>query len=55
MSETELCRLCAETKPDVIGIADAEGEKLSIQCKIAKYLHIEVSNLIQKNQINHHK
>lgn len=43
MAELDLCRLCAESKPDIIGIYDAEGQKLSIHDKIAKYLHIEVN------------
>ncbi|KAK0098679.1 hypothetical protein PV326_005090 [Microctonus aethiopoides] len=43
MAELDLCRLCAESKPDIIGIYDAEGQKLSIHDKIAKYLHIEIA------------
>ncbi|XP_043284345.1 zinc finger protein 3 homolog [Venturia canescens] len=42
MSESELCRLCAETKDELIGIYDAEGQKLAIEGKIAKCLQIQV-------------
>ncbi|XP_024937279.1 zinc finger protein 567 isoform X2 [Cephus cinctus] len=42
MSEPELCRLCAETKENFIGIYDAEGQKLAIEAKIAKCLQIQV-------------
>ena len=42
MTESELCRLCAETKENVIGIYDAEGQKLAIEAKIAKCLQIQV-------------
>ncbi|XP_076624470.1 uncharacterized protein LOC143343448 isoform X2 [Colletes latitarsis] len=42
MTEPELCRLCAETKENFIGIYDAEGQKLAIEAKIAKCLQIQV-------------
>ncbi|XP_076277236.1 uncharacterized protein LOC143207526 isoform X3 [Lasioglossum baleicum] len=42
MTEPELCRLCAETKENFIGIYDAEGQKLAIDAKIAKCLQIQV-------------
>ncbi|XP_011630595.1 zinc finger protein 479-like isoform X1 [Pogonomyrmex barbatus] len=42
MTEPELCRLCAETKENLIGIYDAEGQKLAIEAKIAKCLQIQV-------------
>ncbi|XP_066586730.1 zinc finger protein 626-like [Prorops nasuta] len=42
MSEPELCRLCAESKENFIGIYDAEGQKLEIEAKIAKCLQIRV-------------
>ncbi|XP_053994972.1 putative zinc finger protein 66 isoform X1 [Hylaeus volcanicus] len=42
MTEPELCRLCAETKENCIGIYDAEGRKLAIEAKIAKCLQIQV-------------
>ncbi|XP_031837799.1 uncharacterized protein LOC116429230 isoform X2 [Nomia melanderi] len=42
MSEPELCRLCAETKENFIGIYDTEGQKLAIEAKIAKCLQIQV-------------
>ncbi|XP_012221148.2 zinc finger protein 892-like isoform X1 [Linepithema humile] len=42
MTEPELCRLCAETKENLIGIYDVEGEKLGIENKIAKCLRIEI-------------
>ncbi|XP_076163197.1 uncharacterized protein LOC143144552 isoform X1 [Ptiloglossa arizonensis] len=42
MTEPELCRLCAETKENCIGIYDAEGQKLAIEAKIAKCLQIQV-------------
>ncbi|CAK9796263.1 Zinc finger protein 585A [Anthophora plagiata] len=42
MTESELCRLCAETKENFIGIYDAEGQKLAIEAKIAKCLQIQV-------------
>lgn len=42
MTESELCRLCAETKENFIGIYEAEGQKLAIEAKIAKCLQIQV-------------
>ncbi|KAL6422112.1 hypothetical protein ACFW04_010872 [Cataglyphis niger] len=42
MTEPELCRLCAETKANLIGIYEAEGQKLAIEAKIAKCLQIQV-------------
>ncbi|XP_076247401.1 uncharacterized protein LOC143187208 isoform X1 [Calliopsis andreniformis] len=42
MTEPELCRLCAETKENCIGIYDTEGQKLAIEAKIAKCLQIQV-------------
>ncbi|XP_014486894.1 PREDICTED: zinc finger protein 773-like isoform X1 [Dinoponera quadriceps] len=42
MTEPELCRLCAETKENLIGIYDAEGQRLAIEAKIAKCLQIQV-------------
>ncbi|XP_015437887.1 PREDICTED: putative zinc finger protein 735 [Dufourea novaeangliae] len=42
MTEPELCRLCAETKENFIGIYDAEGQKLAIEAKISKCLQIQV-------------
>ncbi|XP_076766153.1 uncharacterized protein LOC143432997 [Xylocopa sonorina] len=42
MTEPELCRLCAETKENFIGIYDAEGQKLAIEAKITKCLQIQV-------------
>ncbi|KAL0124799.1 hypothetical protein PUN28_006570 [Cardiocondyla obscurior] len=42
MTEPDLCRLCAETKENLIGIYDAEGQKLAIETKIAKCLQIQV-------------
>ncbi|XP_071625990.1 uncharacterized protein [Temnothorax longispinosus] len=42
MTEPELCRLCAETKENLIGIYDPEGQKLAIEAKIAKCLQIQV-------------
>ncbi|XP_011311350.1 zinc finger protein 577 [Fopius arisanus] len=42
MSDTELCRLCAESKIKVIGIYDPEGLKLAIEEKIAKFLDLQV-------------
>jgi hypothetical protein len=42
MTGPELCRLCAETKESLIGIYDAEGQKLAIEIKIAKCLQIQV-------------
>lgn len=42
MTGPELCRLCAETKESLIGIYDAEGQKLAIEAKIAKCLQIQV-------------
>ncbi|XP_012251182.2 zinc finger protein 85-like isoform X2 [Athalia rosae] len=42
MSEPHLCRLCAETKENFIGIYDAEGQKLEIESKIKKCLQIKV-------------
>ncbi|XP_017763558.1 PREDICTED: zinc finger protein 883-like [Eufriesea mexicana] len=42
MTEPELCRLCAETKENFIGIYEAEGQKLAIEAKIAKCLQIQV-------------
>lgn len=36
------CRLCAEIKESLVGILEAEGQKLDIQCKIAKCLNIQV-------------
>lgn len=47
MSEPELCRLCAETKRELIGIYDAEGQKLAIEGKIAKCLQIQVKFLFK--------
>ncbi|XP_043591183.1 zinc finger protein 737-like isoform X3 [Bombus pyrosoma] len=41
MTESELCRLCAETKENFIGIYEAEGQKLAIEAKIAKCLQIQ--------------
>lgn len=42
MSDANLCRLCAETKRNYIGIYDSEGQKLDIESKIYKCLQIQV-------------
>ncbi|XP_046482232.1 zinc finger protein 737 isoform X3 [Neodiprion pinetum] len=42
MSGADLCRLCAEAKDKLIGIYDAEGQKLGIELKILKCLQIQV-------------
>ncbi|XP_046746761.1 zinc finger protein 724-like isoform X3 [Diprion similis] len=42
MSGVDLCRLCAEAKDKLIGIYDAEGQKLGLELKILKCLQIQV-------------
>ncbi|XP_063979784.1 zinc finger protein 689-like [Diachasmimorpha longicaudata] len=42
MANTELCRLCAESKSKVIGIYDPEGLRLALEEKIIKFLHLQV-------------
>ncbi|XP_043480816.1 zinc finger protein 300-like isoform X1 [Leptopilina heterotoma] len=42
MTNQKLCRLCADTKENFIGIYDAEGQKLAIDAKINKCLQIQV-------------
>lgn len=46
MADSELCRLCAESKTKVIGIYDSEGLQLAIEEKIVKFLHLQVSTTI---------
>lgn len=45
MTNQKLCRLCADTKENFIGIYDAEGQKLAIDAKINKCLQIQVKEI----------
>lgn len=42
VTDTELCRLCATNKENLVGIYDPEGQKLLIEDKIIKCLRIQV-------------
>lgn len=43
MTNRKLCRLCADSKENFIGIYEAEGQKLAIDAKITKCLQIQVN------------